>query len=638
VRTPILALLFSVGVVPVASGSPIVYVVEPESPELYWTVDFLDDPVPVQRIRIRNDGDPAGIFEVRVPPFVELVDSGGDLSTGGEMFFDLRCVPNGQEMGDPFWLNWCANSCEDEGIETVWLYCTSGRLTPDSTYVSFAPIYQDEGAVASFSVANPRPEPITVDGVSVPEPFDGSIEGGSVSLAEGESATIDAVLRGGNPPVASADLDVTSGGRVATRARVEGTVLSQLEPSLWGFADIPVGSLVTLPVTLRNSSATARTIAAVTSDTLGVSLPDLVGTTMAPREVRSILATVDIGAPTTFDALLGVAFDSGPGSSMQLYGTIAAADFAVEAADGTPTDGWIDLGVVDLDAAPIDRAVVVRNFRSEPRTIFVCSLRVDGLEFVGGCPSAIPAGGSALLTIRFTPSQGRSSASYRGVLHSRLGIGMDGATTFIGVRAQLVEAGAPFLTVPEALDLGEAEIGETAIATVEVPNLGRLGAVVDRVEVDGAAFSFAEPLSYRIAAGGALAVDVGFAPSVEGAQAGELRLYVGGAAGPFATVALAGQGTAAGPADDGGDDGDGDMGDDSSGDVGDDGSGDGDDQAAGDGSDDGTSPGDDGPGGDEPEPGGCAVSGGGSRGAWDLASLGIGVLVAGARRRRRPRS
>jgi hypothetical protein len=101
-----------------------------------------------------------------------------------------------------------------------------------------------------------------------------------------------------------------------------------------------------------HSSRLTRTIAAVSSDTPGVSLPDLVGTTMAPREVLHILATVEGGVPGWLYATLRVSFDTGPGSSTLLSGRVAAADFAIEMADCRPTDGWLALGAVDLDAAP----------------------------------------------------------------------------------------------------------------------------------------------------------------------------------------------------------------------------------------------------------------------------------------------
>lgn len=634
VRIAALAVLFTCVVIPAASASPIISVVEPEEGALSWNIDFLGDPSPIQRIRIRNDGDPVWVSELRVPASFELVASGGDLETGGEMFFDVRCVPNGQDVGDAFWLNWCANECEDEGIEYVYLYCTSGRVTPDSYEVFFSPLYQDEAAVASISVANPRPEPITVDGVSVAQPFTGSIAGGSVTLAEGETATITAVLSAGDPPSASADLDVLSDGRVATRVRLAGTVRSQLEPSAWELGGIPAGTTVTLPMTLRNSSALTRTIAAVSSDTPGVSLPDLVGTTMAPREVLSILATVDIGVAGALGATLGVSFDTGPGSSMRLTATVAPADFAIEMADGTPTDGWLELGTVDIDAAPIDRAVTLRNFATEPLPIPLCAFSVPGFEVVGGCPAAVPPGGSVELMTRFTPSAAVSIASYRGVVHSAIWMALASRLGVIGVHAQLVEAGGPLLATDDQLDLGEVEVGAAAGAMLPVQNLGRLGVVVDRLEVEGAAFSVAEPLSYRISSGGTLAVEVAFAPLEEGAQSGQLRVYANGAAEPIAIVALSGQGTAdPGDDDDGQDDGDGsDDGSDGSDD--DHGSGDG--EGDGDGVDDGGGSDGETDGG---EGGGCTVSRGGA-GAGDLGAILIALLAAGAWRRRRysPRS
>lgn len=653
VRITALALLLTCIAIPTASAQPAVYVVEPEAGELYWNLDFLDDPSPIQRIRIRNDGDPVNVSEVRIPRGFELVDSGGDLQTGGEVFFDVRCAPLGQDIGDAFWLNWCGVYCEDEGFEYVWLYCNSGRVTPDAFDVTFAPVFQDEAAVASISVTNPRAEPIAIDGVSVAPPFTAAVDGGSVTLDQGEAATITAVVRPDGLPSASGELDVLAGGRVATRVRLQGIVWTQLEPSR-NVGAIPVGPPVTMPMTLRNSSALTRTITAVTSDTPGVSLPDLVGTAMAPRQVLSFLATVDAAVVGAIYSSLSVSFDTGPGSSALLFATVVPADFAIEMADATPTDGWLALGAVDVDAAPIDRAVVLRNFSSEPLPIFMCASPVPGFRLVGGCPAEVPPGDSVEVLTRFTPSAAISIDDYRGVVHDRLVLGLGNQLAVIGVHAQLVEAGAPLLAVDDQIDLGEAEVGSTAAATLLVRNVGRLGVVVDRMEVTGAAFSFSEPLSYRIGSLGTLAVEVGFAPVQEGAQGGELRLYAGGAAEPVAIVALSGLGIASDPGDDDGDGHDDDDGtDDGSGDSDGDGTGD----ADGDGdddSDDGTGDGDDGAGdsddgaddadvgdGDDLADGhaadgggtGCAVSGGGGA-AGDLFAVGIALLAAGSRRRR----
>lgn len=121
VRITVLALLTFIGI-PTASAQPQVYVVDPEDEALYWNVEYLDDPSPIQRIRIRNDGDSVNVSEVRVPAGFELVDTGGDLASGNEVFFDVRCVPSGEpEVSAEFWLNWCGVFCEDEGYEYVWL-------------------------------------------------------------------------------------------------------------------------------------------------------------------------------------------------------------------------------------------------------------------------------------------------------------------------------------------------------------------------------------------------------------------------------------------------------------------------------------------------------------------------------------
>lgn len=476
----------------------------------------------------------------------------------------------------------------------------------------------------------------------MPPPFSASIDGGSVTLGEGAAATMTAVVRPDGLLLPQGELDVLAGGRVATRVRLRTVIWEQLGPST-NVGDIPVGTPVTFPMTLRNSSPLTRTITAVSSDTPGVSLPDLVGISMAPREVLSVLATVDAAVVGQFFGNLGVSFDAGPGSSVRLFGTVVPADFAIEMADATPTDGWLALGAVDVDGAPIYRAVVLRNFSSEPMPITMCAQPVPGFQLVGGCPAEIPAGDSVELVTRFTPSAALFIDDFRGRVQDRLVLAFGNHLVTINFQAQLVEAGAPLLAVDDQLDLGQAEVGTTTAATLLVENLGRLGIVLDRIEVTGAGFSASEPLSYRIGPSAALAVEVELSPEAEGAQVGELRLYAGGAAEPAAIVALSGQGIPAGPDDDdgsgdadgsddglGGDDEDGgaDGIDDSSDDADGDGPGGPDDAAGGDADDVADGDAADGEGAD-----GCAVAGTG--GAGDLSAFGLALLAVAACRRRR---
>jgi hypothetical protein len=118
----------------------------------------------------------------------------------------------------------------------------------------------------------------------------------------------------------------------------------------------------------------------------------------------------------------------------------------------------------------------------------------------------IAPGDSEALLVRFTPSDTIWMADHRGKVQDRFVLGLGNQLIVIGVHARFVEAGAPLLALDDQLDLGEAEVGATSRATLRVENLGRLGVVLDRLEVTGAAFGFAEPLSYRISAGGDLAV------------------------------------------------------------------------------------------------------------------------------------
>ena len=634
VRTPTLALLFTcVVAVPTASAVPLVYVVEPESMTLSWGwVPYGPDPTLTQRIRIRNDGTAATIFEVSTGAGFEIVDSGGDLGAGGEVYYDVRCALEFSDGAGEFRLTWCANLCEDEGTQVVWMDCSSILAT---SYNTFLPeLYQDESAEIAVPFTNQRPEPVTVDAVAAEAPFAAALDGGPLTLAEGESGQVWVTFQPSGPGQEIGPVDILSGSDIVGRTRANGSTRTQIEPAVAGLFSIPLGATYARPVTIRNSSDLTRTITEVASDTAGVELSDLVGRTMAPREVIDAVATVQAGALGEIDATVTVAFDVAQGDAMRVLATVVPADFALEVDDATPTDGLLELGTVPVDAGASDRTVTLRNPGAEALAIVACPLASAGFSIVGDCPSSIPAGGSIDVAVRFEPAAATAQATERGDVQGTLAFQLASfPSARMLVHVRLVEPGAPIVSGDDQLDLGAVSVGAAAGGTVVLQNLGLLGFVVDRMEVVGEGFSGTEPGSFRVQRGGSLSIDVAFAPVEEGIASGSLLLYASGAAEPAVTVALTGEGVVGDPGDDGGDQpddgdgaGDGDAGD---GDAGDGNGGDGD-GGDGDPSDDGDAGGD-GAGGDSS---GCAVH----RGAGGFGDLlwaaGIALLAA---RRRRPR-
>lgn len=111
----------------------------------------------------------------------------------------------------------------------------------------------------------------------------------------------------------------------------------------------------------------------------------------------------------------------------------------------------------------------------------------------------------------------------------------------IGVPAPPPDPGT-LIAAPDAVDLGDVTVGETGTATVTLSNDGGTDVTVGAVDL-AAPFTTDASAGLVIPAGGTADVEVGFAPSAEGAANGELSLSHDGSGGTV-TVSLSGMGIA----------------------------------------------------------------------------------------------
>jgi len=181
-------------------------------------------------------------------------------------------------------------------------------------------------------------------------------------------------------------------------------------------------------------------------------------------------------------------------------------------------------------------AVQLANTGDAPATVASVSLVGSG-EFVATAPAfpaVVPPGGTATVSIAFTPtSHGLSSARLAVTGDATLSIPVDG--TGSGARAQVT---------PASLDLGAANVGTTSAArTVTVANTGDVDLAISAIAIAGADFASPTSVPLTIAPGASTTVAFTMSPSAVGARAAQATLVTTDPLAPAIRVDLTGSGT-----------------------------------------------------------------------------------------------
>ncbi len=220
-----------------------------------------------------------------------------------------------------------------------------------------------------------------------------------------------------------------------------------------------------------------------------------------------------------------------------------------EACDCSPTyalraePGSLDLGEV---APGTTREGQLTIHNPAPREVRLRSVAVsppgEGFDPVPQAPQAIPAGGSVVVTVRFT-------ATTPGAAVARLRVEPDDADVAPVEVSVTVLVPGPLLSCRTAtVTLANTWLGETSTAEAICTNAGIAGTadearlVLDRLEVEGAGFSAAwreAPPAAGLAVGEVVAIDVRFTPTQAGHHAGTLSI---GGTGQLEELVLSGVG------------------------------------------------------------------------------------------------
>jgi hypothetical protein len=501
---------------PAAFATPDVWVVEPASWELHFftPIDGTSEP---QRIRLRNDGDPVEYMEVDrgAPPF-QIVGEGGGLGRGGEQYWDIVCASDQSGFESQFFdIIICADGCEYEVWHTIMLFCEAGLLRPQYVDMGFPFVYPGEEARTTIVISNPRSTPVTISAIETAAPFTAALETGTLplTLQPGESVSIAAEFDSWAVE-GQGRVDVIGEGQVLARVRLQAITL----PAIIGlaFSPVPLGAVYTVPIRIRNSWPTARVITGASFDRAEFSLTDLVGTTLAPGEEVSALASFTATTLGFRPTTLTVTFDSGPAASTTGGATVVPAIFSLETGDSTAGDGWLDFGTRLADGPPVERTFAILNLTDAPMAVLYCSEASGPFERLTECPSSIPPRGRFDFTVRFTPDGLGDFVAWMNLTLEGVG-----DTTFVPLRATVVDRA--YDVAAASLEFADTPRGAVTQEVVTVTNV-TADPISLPVGVQGDGFALLGPAVVEVPGEGSVDVTVEFRPAEPGDFAGSLEV------------------------------------------------------------------------------------------------------------------
>jgi hypothetical protein len=526
-----------------AGARPVLIVETPQNQSLDFGHVAFDSQSASQRVLVRNEGTAAQLRRVFVLGPYTIVASAGGLGAGEEMYWDVVCNPSEPDPNSgTLQIEACEATCSDfDWSQFIFLGCFGGLLEASVSAFS-VPAHAYGSGSETVAFHNPGPDPITITAIASADPaISGALATGALPVTLEVGQSVDIVVRFA-PMAADAAvmLDVLAGTTIAGRVRVEGLVVNQISPSALNINLIPQGAVYSIPLTVRNSFPTARTITAVASDLDTCTVTGLVGTTLEPGAFAHGIATV---AATTLGAracLVTVAFDAGQGDTGRLGMNVVPATFSVTVDDATPGDGLLDFGTLKVGSEAVERTVTITNLTAVDQPVFDCFIGGTPFTPVGACPTLLPASGSVALTVQFTPTV---AGHFLG--SADLGVtGLGHIPSFLSARviANQLAFSATALAFPDT------QQDMTAQRSVTITNLAD-NAITVPVAVSGAAFSAA---ATEVVLAGRATVDVvvEFQPAAAGMFTGALTIGVSGDP-DHTTLALSGTGEAP-PPDDGG--------------------------------------------------------------------------------------
>ena len=305
--------------------------------------------------------------------------------------------------------------------------------------------------------------------------------------------------------------------------------------SSMNFGNTPVGSSVSQAITLTNTGTASVNLSQVAITGAGFTVSGFTGAaTLAAGQSFSL--TVSFAPATAGSATGSLSFVSSATNSpttISLSGNGVRPQISVIPA--SVGFGNVTVGVTNT------QTLAISNPGTANLSITQASLVGTGFGSSGlTVPLSVPPGGTAAITVSFTPASANSFSGnltlVNNTLNSPLVIPLAG--TGVSPVAQLTAS-------PASLSFGSFTTGTSGTQSVTLANTGNSSVSVSQISISGAGFSatgFALPVT--LAAGQSTYFSVTFAPTTTGSLSGNVTVTSNATNSPLA-ISLSGSGAAA---------------------------------------------------------------------------------------------
>ncbi len=293
---------------------------------------------------------------------------------------------------------------------------------------------------------------------------------------------------------------------------------------------VPVGATAQGAIEVTSSTpAPVQIVSAVLAPGAPAGLRVRLANALAVPAGGTVGVAVDFtpAAAGTVDTEVTLGLDPGGSLAAHVTATAVTLDLAANPAA-------VDFGAVSLHARAA-RQVTLAN--GSPLPLSVQALVAGGVDFglATADPVAVPANGSASVTLSFTPSSlGAQSAS--------LALAPCSGCAAVEVPIHGTGVGAVVTVKPTSLSFGDVRVGQRATESVTVANAGNEPLSLSASASSGAPFSVSPAGAMEVPAGGSLTLAVSFAPPAAGAFADTLHLSTSDPGHPSIDVPLSGTG------------------------------------------------------------------------------------------------
>jgi hypothetical protein len=307
-----------------------------------------------------------------------------------------------------------------------------------------------------------------------------------------------------------------------------------------------VGVLFAQVVTVTNTGEVPQELALPTSSNTGECAimptnPAALPTTLDPLEAATFEIRVTPAAVGAGTCTVTVTTDIPSTDSILVDWSGVASEVSV----ANPTTPAINFGVVDVDASPVIRTVVLDNTGSAPLAVGPCAVTGNSrFSVVTSCTSlSVAPGGSVTLMIAFDPAVEASEAG-------TLSIGVDALSTSMvtialsGVGAdQRLDLSAMAIMFPDTpINTATAPIEYIDVSNPVNPDTGVAETLsISAVTSDNEVFVLANEGPFTVEAGNMIRLAITFRPTRAGVYSGTITIVSDASGQPMAVIAMQGR-------------------------------------------------------------------------------------------------